>query len=97
MAISFNPLTVLSGFNLTSINSNFQSIKTALLDGLSRSGQTPNQMNADIDMNSNDIINIKNFLLVAPSEFADDASAAAGGVLVGGLYRTGSIVKVRVA
>jgi len=29
--------------------------------------------------------------------FADDAAAAAGGVPVGGLYRTASAVKVRVA
>lgn len=28
--------------------------------------------------------------------FADDAAAAAGGVGVGSLYRTGSVVKVRV-
>lgn len=31
------------------------------------------------------------------SNFADDAAAAIGGVLVGQLYRTGSIIKVRVA
>ena len=29
-------------------------------------------------------------------EFADDSAAEAGGVPVGGLYRTGSVVKVRV-
>lgn len=30
-------------------------------------------------------------------DFADDTAAAAGGVAVGALYRTGSVVKVRVA
>ena len=30
-------------------------------------------------------------------EFADDAAAAAGGVAVGGRYRTGSIPKVRIS
>ena len=29
--------------------------------------------------------------------FADDAAAAAGGVVIGGRYRTGSIIKVRIA
>lgn len=31
------------------------------------------------------------------SNYADDAAAAAGGIAVGGLYRTGSVVKVRVS
>lgn len=31
------------------------------------------------------------------SDFADDAAAQAGGIAVGGLYRTASAVKVRVA
>lgn len=31
------------------------------------------------------------------SEYADDAAAAAGGIPVGGLYRTGSVVKIRVS
>lgn len=31
------------------------------------------------------------------SDYADDAAAATGGVAVGEFYRTGSIVKVRVA
>lgn len=31
------------------------------------------------------------------SDYADDAAAAAGGVQISGLYRTGSILKVRVA
>ena len=32
-----------------------------------------------------------------PDEYADDATAAAGGVPVGGIYRTGSALKVRVS
>lgn len=58
MAINFNPLDVLSGFNLTKLNQNFQNIKTALTDGLSRSGNGSNQMEADIDLNSNDLLNV---------------------------------------
>jgi len=34
---------------------------------------------------------------VALEDFANDAAAAAGGIIVGGLYRTGSTVKVRVS
>lgn len=34
---------------------------------------------------------------VALGNYADDAAAATGGVAVGALYRTGSIIKVRVA
>lgn len=33
----------------------------------------------------------------ALSDYADDTAAAAGGVAVGELYRTGSTIKVRVA
>jgi hypothetical protein len=33
----------------------------------------------------------------ALQDFADDTAAAAGGVEIGGLYRTGSTVKVRVS
>jgi hypothetical protein len=31
------------------------------------------------------------------SDYADDAAAAAGGIAVGSTYRTGSIIKVRIA
>jgi hypothetical protein len=31
------------------------------------------------------------------SDFADDAAASAGGIAIGGAYRTGSIIKVRIA
>lgn len=34
---------------------------------------------------------------VSLGNFADDTAALAGGVEIGGLYRTGSILKVRVA
>ncbi len=33
----------------------------------------------------------------APTEYADDAAAATGGVPIGGFYRTGSVLKVRVS
>lgn len=40
------------------INDNFQALKEAVEDSLSRSGKTPNYMDADLDMNSRKIINV---------------------------------------
>ena len=57
MAISVVLNTITTGFNLSKINENFQRISTALSDALSRSGTTPNTMSADVDMNSNNILN----------------------------------------
>lgn len=34
--------------------------------------------------------------IIGPADFASDAAAATGGVPIGGIYRTGSILKVRV-
>jgi hypothetical protein len=60
MAINPNLETISSGYNISKINSNFQAIGTALQDAVSRSGQAPNQMDADFDMNGNDILNVDN-------------------------------------
>lgn len=40
------------------LNNNSAKIEAAIEDTLSRSGKAPNQMNADLDMNSNRIINV---------------------------------------
>ena len=40
------------------INANSALIETALENTLSRDGSTPNQMNSDLDMNSNDVLNV---------------------------------------
>ena len=34
--------------------------------------------------------------LTVPADYADDTAAAVGGVVVGEVYRTGSVLKVRV-
>ena len=50
--------TVTSGFNsTTTINNNFTALRNAFDNTLSLDGSTPNAMNADLDMNSNDILN----------------------------------------
>lgn len=60
MAVDLNLETISSGYNTSKINSNFQAIDVALQDAVSRSGQAPNQMDADFDMNGNDILNVDN-------------------------------------
>lgn len=54
MAVELNPLPSNS---INNIDTNFQRVVEALDDAVSRSGNTPNQMNSDLDMNSNDILN----------------------------------------
>ena len=58
MAIDYVRNIISSGYNLSKINDNFVKIEKALQDGLSRSGNGPNQLEADLDMNSNDILNV---------------------------------------
>lgn len=58
MAVDVTLNNVGNGYNRSAINDNFTAIDTALQDALSRSGTGPNQMNADIDMNSNDLLNV---------------------------------------
>jgi hypothetical protein len=42
---------------LTQLNQNFTNVQTQFDNTLSLDGSTPNAMNADIDLNSNDILN----------------------------------------
>jgi len=44
---------------LTTLNNNSEKIEAALEKTLSRDGTTPNQMESDLDMNHNDILNVK--------------------------------------
>lgn len=48
----------LNNNSIANIDNNFARVKTALLDVVGRSGDLPNQMDADLDMNSNDILNV---------------------------------------
>lgn len=57
MGVNINIDPVLSGYNLSKINSNFQVVSDGLGDALSRSGGAPNAMNSDFDLNSNDVLN----------------------------------------
>lgn len=56
MAVDFTPL---NSNSINNITTNFQRVDASFQDALSRSGVGPNQMNADLDMNSNDLLNVK--------------------------------------
>lgn len=58
MAIDPSLTPIGSGFNRTLINANFDRIDEALQDALSRSGVSPNSMEVDLDLNSNDLLNV---------------------------------------
>lgn len=49
----------------TTINTNNEEIIEAFQNTLSRDGSTPNQMLVDLDLNSNDLINVKNISVVS--------------------------------
>lgn len=57
MAIEYTPTVVGSGYNLSNLNKNFADIETALADAVSRSGETPNSMSSDFDLDGNDLLN----------------------------------------
>lgn len=53
--------TVSTGYQATdTINDNFDNVKNAFDNTLSRDGSTPNNMEADLDMDGNDILNVHN-------------------------------------
>ena len=56
---SYSTLTTLNGASaVQTINANFQALQTAMDKALFRDGTSPNSMSADLDMNSNDILNL---------------------------------------
>lgn len=57
MAVDVTLNTISSGYNASKINDNFDDVETALQDALSRSGNGPNNMSADLDLGGNDILN----------------------------------------
>lgn len=60
MTVEYEPTSVESGYNLSAINENFEKVKEAFKDAFSKSGNTPNQMESDLDMDGNDILNADN-------------------------------------
>lgn len=57
MSIELELQSIASGYNTQKINSNFAAIQDALIKVLSRDGTTPNNMEADFDLDGNDLLN----------------------------------------
>ena len=54
--------SITSGYaSITSLNANFEALRNAFDNTLSRDGSTPNTMSADLDMNGNDVTNVNTF------------------------------------
>ena len=54
--------SITSGYaSNTQLNYNFEALRDSFSNTLSRDGSTPNTMSADLDMNSNDVLNIGTF------------------------------------
>jgi len=52
--------TISSGYaSTTTLNANFEALRQAFDNTVSRDGSVPNAMLSDLDMNSNDLINVK--------------------------------------
>ena len=76
--------SITSGYaSNTQLNNNFTALRDAFDNTLSRDGSTPNSMSADIDLNSNDLLNVNavetsslriNGVLVAPGDLASSGS-----------------------
>jgi hypothetical protein len=85
--------TVASGYyGRQALNDNFEALRDAFDNTLSRDGSTPNAMGADLDMNSNDILNASEIdatslrlggVLVSPSAVSIQSSVAASNVFTG--------------
>ena len=51
---------ITSGYaSQTQLNENFENINTALENTISRDGSAPNAMQGDLDLNNNDLLNVK--------------------------------------
>lgn len=58
MSIEVNLNEIISGYNLNSINVNFERIKLALENAYNRNGSTDNQLQVDLDVNGNNLLNV---------------------------------------
>lgn len=76
MAKKPNLKTITSGYAATTaLNENFEALRDALDNTVSRDGSVPNTMSADLDLNGNDIINASR-ILVDGTDYLADALAA---------------------
>lgn len=64
--------------SVAKLNEAFAKINTAFENTISRDGSTPNSMTSDIDLNSNDILNVKN---IVADEITVNGNTLSGSVL----------------
>jgi parallel beta-helix repeat protein len=79
-----DPLTPINASytGITKLNAHLDKIEAGFANTLSRDGSTPNEMNADIDMNSNQLINLENPTLghhAATKDYVDNTVVALTG------------------
>lgn len=83
--------TIGSGYaSGATLDNNFEALNTALENTLSRDGSTPNQMEADLDMDSNDILNVKDISVTGTFTLngSDVSDALFSGVGSGTVFNT---------
>lgn len=86
MAKKPNISNVASGYQATTtINNNFQNTRNAFDNTLSLDGSTPNAMQADLDMNSNDILNADR--LYVKGLYLDGQQVSAGTINYNGVIK----------
>ena len=87
----------------TALNNNFSAIISAIENTLSRDGTSPNQMGADLDLNSNDLLNVTNlgvntvnaqavFINGEPVVPGSSGGGGGGGAVTSVAGRTGDVV-----
>ena len=70
--------TITSGYaSVTTLNANYEALRDAFDNTVSRDGSTPNTMNADFDMNSNDILNVNTITDSTGTDIVAGAKASA--------------------
>ena len=87
MGVVYNPSNIISGYNMSLIQAQFDALETALADALSRSGAGVNTMSANLDMNSNKLLNVS-AIGSSLSTYADNTAALAGGLVADDFYKT---------
>ena len=70
-------VTFLSNNSVANVDANFQRVEAALEQALSRDGNAPNNMTADLDMDGHDIINIGSLGFEGGDSLQDLADQAA--------------------
>jgi hypothetical protein len=82
MAVEINLTDIGSGYNRTTINDNFAAIAAAFEVSLGRAGTTPNSMETDLDLDSNDLLNVGDInasrIFIDGEEFVPASVSAVG-------------------